>query len=96
MAAVVVPVSGAADFAAGLAGRWVCVAGLGVSGPPAARVLAARGAVVTAVDSRDDEDRRAIAADLAGLGVRVLLGPDAAATAPAGTDLVVTSPGWKP
>jgi len=100
MAALVVPDSGpgttGADFAARLAGRRVCVAGLGVSGPPAARVLAARGAVVTAVDSRDDDDRRGIAADLAGSGVRALLGETAAATLPAGTELVVTSPGWKP
>src|SRR5258706_10151792 len=90
------PAPCAAGFAGALAGRRVCVAGLGVSGPPAARVLAERGAVVTAVDSRSDEDRRAVAAYLAGLGVRVLLGPEAAATLPAGTDLVVTSPGWKP
>ena len=86
----------AGSFAAGLAGRRVCVAGLGVSGPPAARLLAARGAEVTAVDARDDEDGRALAAALARDGVVVLLGADAAARLPAGTDLVVTSPGWKP
>jgi UDP-N-acetylmuramoylalanine--D-glutamate ligase len=96
MAAFVVPASGAADFAGALAGRQVCVAGLGVSGPPAARVLAERGAVVTAVDSRDDDDGRSIAVGLAAVGVRVLLGPEAAATLPPGTELVVTSPGWKP
>ncbi len=100
MAALVVPdpAFGAtgAVFAARLAGRRVCVAGLGVSGPPAARVLAARGAIVTAVDTRDDDDRRAIAAALGGDGIRVLLGEAAAATPPAGTELVVTSPGWKP
>ena len=39
-------------------GLSVCVAGLGVSGPPAARVLAALGAIVTAVDSRAAEPRR--------------------------------------
>ncbi|MGN6794847.1 MAG: UDP-N-acetylmuramoyl-L-alanine--D-glutamate ligase [Streptosporangiaceae bacterium] len=83
-------------FAAGLAGRRVCVAGLGVSGPPAARVLAAHGALVTAVDSRDDAGERSVAADLSPLGVQVLLGTEYAATLPAGTDLVVTSPGWKP
>ena len=33
---------------------------------------------------------------LAGDGVTVLLGEAAAATLPAGTDLVVTSPGWRP
>ncbi|MDR2986066.1 MAG: UDP-N-acetylmuramoyl-L-alanine--D-glutamate ligase, partial [Nocardiopsaceae bacterium] len=86
----------AGDFTTGLAGRRVCVAGLGVSGPPAARVLAAHGALVTAVDSRDDASGRSVAADLSRLGVDVLLGPEPAATLPAGTDLVITSPGWKP
>jgi UDP-N-acetylmuramoylalanine--D-glutamate ligase len=95
MAALVVSGMAAANFAAGLAGRQVCVAGLGVSGPPAARVLAGLGAIVTAVDS-SGEDRRGVAAGLAGIGVRVLLGEAAAATLPPGTDLVVTSPGWKP
>ena len=33
-----------------LAGRRVCVAGLGVSGPPVARALLSRGAHVTVVD----------------------------------------------
>ena len=85
-----------ADFTAGLAGRQVCVAGLGVSGPPAARALARYGAQVTAVDSRDDLSGRSVAADLSPLGVQVLLGTEVAATLPAGTDLVITSPGWKP
>lgn len=91
MAAVVVT-----GFADSLAGRRVCVAGLGVSGPPAARVLAGFGALVTAVDSRDDAERRALADELAGLGVSVLLGEVAASAVPAGTELVVTSPGWQP
>lgn len=95
MAALIVPGTAAADFAAGLAGRRVCVAGLGVSGPPAARVLARLGAIVTAVDS-SDEDRHGVVADLTGIGVRVLVGESAAATLPAETELVVTSPGWKP
>ena len=95
MAAFVVPGTAAADFAAGLAGRRVCVAGLGVSGPPAARVLAGLGAIVTAVDS-SEEDRGGVVAGLTGIGVRVLLGAAAAAMLPPGTDLVVTSPGWKP
>jgi UDP-N-acetylmuramoylalanine--D-glutamate ligase len=86
----------AAAFAASLAGRPVCVAGLGVSGPPAARALARLGAVVTAVDSRDDATSRGIAAALRGDGITVLLGAAAAATLPAGTELVVTSPGWSP
>ncbi|HWG63981.1 MAG TPA: UDP-N-acetylmuramoyl-L-alanine--D-glutamate ligase [Streptosporangiaceae bacterium] len=85
------------------AGRRVCVAGLGVSGPPAARALAAMGAQVTVVDGRDDAERRAQAADLATLGITAALG-ERQATGPAllaellpgGADLVVTSPGWRP
>ncbi|WP_051711744.1 UDP-N-acetylmuramoyl-L-alanine--D-glutamate ligase [Spirillospora albida] len=75
-------------------GLRVCVAGLGVSGVPAARVLAARGARVTAVDARDDEERREVAAELEELGVTVRLGDGE--TLPEGVDLVVTSPGWRP
>jgi UDP-N-acetylmuramoylalanine--D-glutamate ligase len=86
------PMTFAADH---LAGRQVCVAGLGVSGPPAARALAARGAQVIVVDSRGDPERRQLAAGLAELGVTVRLGESAAAL-PAGTELVVTSPGWRP
>jgi UDP-N-acetylmuramoylalanine--D-glutamate ligase len=78
-------------------GQQVCVAGLGVSGPPAARALAARGAKVTVLDSGDDPGRRARAAGLGLLGVDVLLGAAAdAAGIPPGTSLVVTSPGWRP
>ena len=80
-------------------GLSVCVAGLGVSGPPAARTLAALGAKVTAVDSRTDEPRRELAGELADAGVTVLLGEGPAGPAeilPDGTDLVVTSPGWRP
>jgi UDP-N-acetylmuramoylalanine--D-glutamate ligase len=76
-------------------GAWrstaVCVAGAGVSGQAAARVLAARGAHVTLVDARDDENLRA---KLAVPGVTVRLGDGE--TLPEGTDLVVTSPGWRP
>jgi UDP-N-acetylmuramoylalanine--D-glutamate ligase len=96
MAAVVVSGAAAAYAAATLAGRRVCVAGLGVSGPPAARVLAGLGAIVTAVDDRDDAERQRLAAGLAGHGVAVRLGQAATATLPDGTDLVVTSPGWPP
>ncbi len=77
-------------------GLSVCVAGLGVSGPPAARALAALGARVTAVDSRADEPRRELARELADGGVTALLGDGQAETLPDGTDLVVTSPGWRP
>jgi UDP-N-acetylmuramoylalanine--D-glutamate ligase len=83
-------------MAADLAGLSVCVAGLGVSGPPAARVLASLGAVVTAVDSRDDTERQKIASELIDLGIDVRLGGAASAAPPSGTGLVVTSPGWQP
>src|SRR5260370_22684765 len=78
-----------------LEGCAVCVAGLGVSGPPAARALAARGARVTVLEKCDDDVRRAQAAGLESAGIAVVLGavPDAP---PAGTDLVVTTPGWRP
>ncbi|MEU3724367.1 UDP-N-acetylmuramoyl-L-alanine--D-glutamate ligase [Streptomyces sp. NPDC031705] len=76
--------------------RNITVAGLGVSGISAARALAGLGAVVTVVDGGDSEGHRARAAALeAGTeGVSVRLGD--AETLPEGTDLVVTSPGWKP
>ncbi|KUF13958.1 UDP-N-acetylmuramoyl-L-alanine--D-glutamate ligase [Streptomyces silvensis] len=75
-------------------GRNVTVAGLGVSGLSAARALAGLGAVVTVVDGGDGEAQRARAEELAGTGISVRLGD--AETLPDGTDLVVTSPGWKP
>ncbi|MEU9841673.1 UDP-N-acetylmuramoyl-L-alanine--D-glutamate ligase [Actinomadura sp. NPDC048032] len=75
-------------------GQSVCVAGLGVSGRAAARVLAARGARVTIVDARDGEEQRGHAAELEAHGVAVRLGDGE--SLPAGADLVVTSPGWRP
>jgi UDP-N-acetylmuramoylalanine--D-glutamate ligase len=77
-------------------GRNITVAGLGVSGISAARALAGLGAVVTVVDGGDSEAHRARAAELQAQakGVSVRLGD--AETLPEGTDLVVTSPGWKP
>ncbi|WP_125264113.1 UDP-N-acetylmuramoyl-L-alanine--D-glutamate ligase [Streptomyces alboflavus] len=75
-------------------GRNVTVAGLGVSGLSAARALAGLGAVVTVVDGGDGDAQRTRAAELAGTGISVRLGD--AETLPEGTDLVVTSPGWKP
>jgi UDP-N-acetylmuramoylalanine--D-glutamate ligase len=72
-------------------GRAVCVAGAGVSGQAAARVLAARGARVTLVDARADETLRD---KIDAPGVIVRLGDGD--TLPDGTDLVVTSPGWRP
>ncbi len=81
------------------AGQRVCVVGLGLTGQSVARLLTRHGAEVTAVDSRDDEERREIAAGLARAGVTVGLGSGrlaAGAKLPAGTDLVVTSPGLRP
>ncbi|WP_030024671.1 UDP-N-acetylmuramoyl-L-alanine--D-glutamate ligase [Streptomyces monomycini] len=77
-----------------LAGQHVTVAGLGVSGVPAARALAGLGAVVTVVNGSDGERERAQAAPLEELGITVRLGDGD--TLPEGTDLVVTTPGWKP
>nr|WP_203607146.1 UDP-N-acetylmuramoyl-L-alanine--D-glutamate ligase [Streptomyces sp. SID11385] len=76
------------------AGTRVTVAGLGVSGMPAARVLHARGALVTAVTDADDERSRAQAEELRALGITVRLGDGA--SLPEGTELVVTAPGWQP
>ncbi|MEU8710608.1 UDP-N-acetylmuramoyl-L-alanine--D-glutamate ligase [Streptomyces sp. NPDC048663] len=75
-------------------GRHVTVAGLGVSGVPAARALHARGAVVTVVNDGEDARAREQAAELEALGVTVRLGDGA--TLPEGTELIVTAPGWKP
>lgn len=75
-------------------GKNITVAGLGVSGISAARALAGLGASVTVVDGGSSQTHQERAAALEGEGVSVRLGdPD---TLPEGTDLVVTSPGWKP
>jgi UDP-N-acetylmuramoylalanine--D-glutamate ligase len=98
MAADLVAGSGAPGLA-GLAGRRVVVAGLGITGQSAAELLAASGADVVAVDSRDDEERQQTAARLEKAGVTVRLGAGelgTGATVPPGTDLVVTSPGLRP
>jgi UDP-N-acetylmuramoylalanine--D-glutamate ligase len=84
---------------AGLTGRRVCVAGLGITGRSVIELLAGLGAQVTAVDSRDDAERQQIAAGLERHGVRVRLGPGHMgedAVVPPGTELVVTSPGLRP
>ena len=75
-------------------GLPVTVAGLGVSGVPAARVLHGLGARVTVVDGGEGPRQRAQADELRTLGVEVVLGDGA--TLPEGTRLVVTSPGWPP
>jgi len=91
--------TGAVAALTDLAGQRVLVAGLGITGQSVIPLLAGHGALVTAVDSRADAERRATAARLAKDGVDVLLGPDqldAGAHPPAGTALVVTSPGLRP
>ena len=76
--------------------RTVCVAGLGVSGLACVRALAGLGARVVAVDARAGDAVAPAAAEAEGLGARVVLGLDRSAGLPPGTDLVVTSPGWRP
>ncbi|MDG9705789.1 UDP-N-acetylmuramoyl-L-alanine--D-glutamate ligase [Streptomyces sp. DH37] len=75
-------------------GKHVTVAGLGVSGIPAARMLRSLGAEVTVVNDGDDERARQQAAELEELGAAVRLGDGA--TLPEGTELIVTTPGWRP
>ncbi|GHI96215.1 UDP-N-acetylmuramoyl-L-alanine--D-glutamate ligase [Streptomyces olivaceus] len=83
-------------------GKHVTVAGLGVSGVPAAKVLHGLGAHVTVVNDGADERARTQAAELEALGVTVRLGDGtasdsgSAAGLPEGTELIVTAPGWKP
>jgi UDP-N-acetylmuramoylalanine--D-glutamate ligase len=77
-----------------LKGAAVTVAGLGVSGVPAAKALHALGAHVTVVNGAAGDKQRAEAAELEALGIAVRLGDGD--TLPDGTGLVVTSPGWRP
>jgi UDP-N-acetylmuramoylalanine--D-glutamate ligase len=84
----------AAAPGAEFAGMRVTVAGLGISGVPAATVLRELGAEVTVVNGAAGERQQAEAARLEALGVTVRLGE--ADGLPEGTDLVVTTPGWKP
>ena len=68
-------------------GRLVLVAGAGLSGAAAARALRAAGAQVTVADA---SEQRAAPLREEGFAVADLAVP------PPGTDLVVTSPGWRP
>jgi UDP-N-acetylmuramoylalanine--D-glutamate ligase len=84
---------------ADLAGQRVLVVGLGLTGQSVISLLVSSGAHVTAADSRDDTERRELAERLASEGVAVRLGPaelGPEAPIPAGTGLVVTSPGLRP
>lgn len=75
-------------------GLRVCVAGAGVSGVAAARVLLDLGARVALVDARGGAAERERVAAVAARGADPRLGEGD--TLPDGTDLVVTSPGWRP
>ncbi len=82
------PISGISDdFAGDLAGARVLVAGARVTGVSAARMLSELGAMVTVTDSSPAQLQA-----LAG-SVRLAAGLTAP---PPGTDLVVTSPGFRP
>ena len=72
----------------------VVVAGLGVSGFAAADGLMSLGAKVTVLDESEAFADKALLLET--LDVTVRLGRGATATLPPGTDLVVTSPGWRP
>ena len=74
-----------------MAGQHVLVAGAGVSGRSAAEALLAVGACVTVTDA--SVDRLAALASLESQGAVLTAG---LSEPPEGTDLVVTSPGWKP
>ncbi|MDQ1679906.1 MAG: UDP-N-acetylmuramoylalanine--D-glutamate ligase [Frankiaceae bacterium] len=74
----------------------VTVAGTGISGASAVRALRSLGATVTAVDAATDDASRERAGQLQALGATVVLGPAASITLPPGTQLVITSPGWRP
>ncbi|MBA2456622.1 MAG: UDP-N-acetylmuramoyl-L-alanine--D-glutamate ligase [Nocardioidaceae bacterium] len=80
--------------------RWpgteVVVAGIGVSGYAAAQALLDRGARVTVLDERDDDQNAERAARLERRGASVRLGADAAAAWSDDAELVVASPGWPP
>ena len=82
--------AGASGWSATLAGAHVLVTGAGVTGPPVAKALLARGAQVTVTDANADR-LRAVASALR--GVRIAHG---LAAPPPDTDLVVTAPGWRP
>lgn len=72
----------------------VVVAGLGVSGFAAADGLMSLGARITVLDESEQYSDKALL--LEHLDVTVRLGKGATSQLPPDTDLVVTSPGWRP
>jgi UDP-N-acetylmuramoylalanine--D-glutamate ligase len=70
-----------------------CVAGIGVSGAAAARVLLELGADVLVIDGGDGPAEQAAAAELIARGATVRLGDSESAV---DAEVVVTSPGWRP
>ncbi|MGA9714621.1 MAG: UDP-N-acetylmuramoyl-L-alanine--D-glutamate ligase [Aeromicrobium sp.] len=86
--------------ALGRASSWdgvtAVVAGFGVSGFAAADTLQHLGATVVVVDEAMREDQQEKANLLQDLGVEMRLGPGCAAQLPAGADVVIVSPGWRP
>ncbi|TGN66117.1 UDP-N-acetylmuramoyl-L-alanine--D-glutamate ligase [Nocardioides eburneiflavus] len=77
-------------------GVRVVVAGFGVSGFAAADNLLFLGAQVTALDESTSEEKAEKAGLLETLGATIRLEPGATAVLPDDTDLVITSPGWRP
>jgi UDP-N-acetylmuramoylalanine--D-glutamate ligase len=77
-------------------GVRILVTGLGISGFAAADALADRGAIVTAVSADATSAIVERARILEILDVDVRLGPEHLIDAPEGTELVVTSPGFRP
>ena len=88
--------AGAAEGRAGWADRKVLVTGLGLSGAAAATALLGLGAAVTVVDAQAGAVQEERAATLRALGAAVSLGDGALGRPPAGTEVVITSPGWPP
>jgi len=74
----------------------VLVLGLGRSGIAAADAMLSRGAAVVVVESASSDAMAEAGTMLEVLGATVLIGPDAPAMLPDGTDLVITSPGARP
>jgi UDP-N-acetylmuramoylalanine--D-glutamate ligase len=77
-------------------GLRILVAGLGVSGFAAADALSERGAIVTVVSADATAAIEERAQILQILDVDVRLGPEHLLGVPEGTELVVTSPGFRP